>query len=57
MTVLDVVFVHHFGGTFSEASIARVDRVRVSFDDPGLVANAGLLLVATVASASTWSDW
>ena len=26
-----------------------IDRVRVSFDDPNLVANAGLLLVATVA--------
>ena len=26
-----------------------IDRVRVSFDEPNLVANAGLLLVATVA--------
>ena len=26
-----------------------IDRIRVSFDDPNLVANAGLLLVATVA--------
>ena len=25
------------------------DRIRVSFDDPSLVANAGLLLVATLA--------
>ncbi len=27
-----------------------IDRVRVSFDDPNLVANAGLLLVATVVA-------
>ena len=26
-----------------------IDRIQVSFDDPNLVANAGLLLVATVA--------
>ena len=34
-----------------------IDRVRVSFDDPNLVAHAGLLLVATVAAASSSSAW
>jgi hypothetical protein len=27
----------------------RLDRIRVTFDEPSLVANAGLLLVATLA--------
>ena len=36
-------------GTFSELSIARgIDRIEVTFDEPNLVANAGLLLVATM---------
>ncbi|HEY5320149.1 MAG TPA: hypothetical protein VIJ76_04650, partial [Galbitalea sp.] len=27
----------------------RLDRIRVTFDEPSLVANAGLLLIATLA--------
>jgi hypothetical protein len=48
MTVFEVVL-----STTREAlSVGRVshaaDRLRVTFDDPNLVANAGLLLVATL---------
>ena len=49
MTVLDVVMSTAPGGTFSESSIARCRPRRVSFDEPNLVANAGLLLVGTLA--------
>jgi len=38
------------GGTFCEVIIARVGRVAVTFDEPALVANAGLVLVATLAA-------
>ena len=35
-----------------------IDRIEVRFDDPNLVANAGLLLVGTlVAAARSWSGW
>ena len=33
----------------------RIDRIEVTFDDPNLVANAGLLLVGdAVAAARVW---
>ena len=31
-----------------------LDRIDTIFDDPNLVANAGLLLVATCRNASAW---
>jgi len=46
---VEVVVSTTTGGTFSGSSIACVDGIRVSFDDPHLVANAGLLLVTTLA--------
>ena len=33
------------------------DRIRVAFDDHRLVANAGLLLPATLALAWVWVNW
>ena len=39
--VLDVVAVTTTGGTSSQPSIARIDRVRVSFDDPGIGGQTG----------------
>ena len=38
------------GGTFCEAHIRGIDRIEVTFDEPNLVANAGLLLVATLVT-------
>ena len=34
-----------------------IDRVGVSFDDPNLVANAGLILVGTLGCAWASSSW
>lgn len=48
MTMSDVVVATNAGGTFSESSIARDRSLAVSFDDPNLVANAGLILVGTL---------
>jgi hypothetical protein len=49
MTIVEVAFRPTQGGTFCEFSIARNRPHReVTFDDPNLVANAGLLLVATL---------
>ncbi len=50
MTVSEVVSNTSPGGTSSEASIARIDRIEVTSDDEHLVANAGLLLVSTLAA-------
>ena len=49
MYVSYLVNAHNPGGTFSERVSHAIGRVGVSFDDPNLVANAGLLLTATVA--------
>ncbi len=38
------------GGTFCDAEYPRIDRIGVTFDEPNLVANAGLLLVATLVA-------
>ena len=48
MLVLYADIVDQPGDTSSEPSIATTDRVRVTFDDDNLVANAGLLLPATL---------
>ena len=49
MTVFEVISATSSGGTSSESSIAcLIDRIRVDFDDPNLVANAGLVLVGTL---------
>ncbi len=48
MTVLQVVRSTASGGTFSDTRSHAVDRVRLCFDEPNLVANAGLLLVGTL---------
>ena len=38
------------GGTFCVVVSRRIDRIGVTFDEPNLVANAGLLLVATLVA-------
>ena len=48
MMVFYVVVAARPGGTSSDASIAWDRRLDVIFDEPNLVANAGLLLVATL---------
>jgi len=40
-------------GTICEWSIARAGTAAVTFDDEGLVANAGLVLVATLSIGRT----
>ena len=49
MTMSDVVLSDNSGGTFRSRVSHGIDRAQVSFDDPGLVANAGLILVRTLA--------
>ena len=50
MMVSYVVVVTNSGGTSSDASIARIDRLEATFDDESLVADAGLLMVATLCA-------
>ena len=48
MTVFEAGHVANPGGTSSESSIAAIDRVEVTFDDETLVADAGLIVPATL---------
>src|SRR5438270_2665681 len=48
MTVFEVVLATSSGGTSWKRVLHSIDRVEVTFDDPNLVANAGLLLVGTL---------
>ena len=48
MTVFEVVVAHNPGGTSSESSIRAIDRIEVTFDDETLVADAGLIVPATL---------
>ena len=48
MTVFNVVLLTSPGGTSSDPVSHSLDRIEVTFDDPNLVADAGLLLVATL---------
>jgi hypothetical protein len=48
MTMFEVAFTQH-KEALSVTSVSRgIDRIEVTFDEPNLVANAGLLLVATL---------
>jgi hypothetical protein len=50
MAVLDVAITPNQEALPVSSSSRTIDRVAVTFDEPNLVANAGLLLVATVAA-------
>lgn len=49
MTVLEIVLVPEPEGICRMRASHKLDRVSVSFDEPNLVANAGLLAPALIA--------
>ncbi|HEY8721136.1 IS1380 family transposase [Pengzhenrongella sp.] len=50
MAVFEVAVTHKLREALSVSRVSRaLDRIEVTFDDPNLVANAGLVLVATLA--------